>query len=202
MKKIFFVLTCILLTLLTIGCNNKTDTKQWDNAHLDPNLPKNLIYLELDKKDEIYSFYEKHDNSRRTSNVSYLSYGIHEKRDTSFAKFNNCRAYYLGSDTLLINIGINGPFGGHGLIIKYINKRFNTEAYMHTDLIIEGETAPNQKIRYQKLSLNKIAYKIGDSLFGKIEFKSIDQDQLGDTILQCGHGSFRALVKEHKKPKY
>lgn len=195
-------LLCIAVALFLSGCLNKTDSDQWDNACLDPGLPKNIIYHELDQKGEVFSFYEKHDKSKRTSNVSYSSLGIHEKPDTLGTTFNNCRAYYSGSDTLLINIGINGPFGGHGLLIKYVNKKFNTEAYMHTDLVIEGETAPNQKIIYQKLSLNKESYEIGDSLFGKIEFKSIDQDQAGDTILQYGHGNFRALVKERKKPKY
>ncbi|RBQ11371.1 hypothetical protein [Pedobacter miscanthi] len=198
----FSQLLCISVALFVSGCQNKQNSDQWDNACLDPGLPKNIIYHELDQKGEIFSFYEKHDKSKRTSNVSYFSYGIHEKRDTSGTTYNNCRAYYSGSDTLLINIGINGPFGGQGLLIKYVNKKFNTEAYMHTDLVIEGEMAPNQKIIYQKLSLNKENYEIGDSLFGKIEFKSIDLDYSGDTILRSGHGNFRALVKEQKKLKY
>lgn len=148
-------LLCISVALFVSGCQNKTDSGRWDNACLDPGLPKNIIYRDLDQKEEVYSFFEKPDGSKRTSDVVYSSHGIHEKRDTLGTKFNNCRAYFSGSDTLFIKIGIGGPLGGYGLLIKYANKTFNTESYRYTDLVIKGEAVPNQRIIYQKLSLNK-----------------------------------------------
>ncbi len=150
----------------------------------------------MNRKDEIYSFSEKPDGSKRTSDVSYLCYGKHEKHDTTYAKFNNCRAfYYAKSDTLLINIGISSGFGGQGIDIKYKNKKFNAAAYLFSDVIIEGETKPEQKVIYQRLTLNKLNYNVGDSLFGKIEFKSMEIDKQGDTVLHVGKGNFRTKVK-------
>jgi hypothetical protein len=84
---------------------------------------------------------------------------------------------------------------GHGLIIKYSNKKFNTKAYRHTDLFIIGETTPNQKLINHKLVLNKANYKIGDSLFGRIEFKSIEINNQGDTVLHISNGNFRGSVR-------
>jgi hypothetical protein len=111
MKKVSPVLISIFIAFLALGCNSIDDTKQWGNAHLDPGLPKNLVYNEMNKEQEIYSFFEKHNGSKLTSNVSCLSRNLSEKQGSQSSKFNNCRAYYSGSDTLYIDIGINGPFG-------------------------------------------------------------------------------------------
>ncbi|QNN44035.1 hypothetical protein [Pedobacter roseus] len=195
MKKVSPTLISMFIAFLALGCNSTDNTKQWDNAHLDPGLPKNLIYNEMNKEEEIYSFFEKHNGSKRTSDVSYLSRNLNEKQDSPASKLNNCRAYYSGSDTLFIDIGISDGFTGSGLNIKYKNKRFNAEAYEFTDVIIEGEVKPKQKVINQKLVLNKANYKIGDSLFGRIEFKSIEINNQGDTILHISNGNFRTRVR-------
>ncbi|MGN7989638.1 hypothetical protein ACTJKC_19995 [Pedobacter sp. 22226] len=196
MKKIYLALIYSFIALMATSCSSTDNTKQWNNAHLDPGLPKNLIYNEMNKKEEIYSFFEKHDGSKRTSDVAYFRFGKHEKQDAVFAKLNNCRAYYYSkSDTLSIRIGISDGFAGQGLNIKYRNKKFSAEAYQFTDFIIEGETKPIQKVINQKLILNKLNYSVGDSLFGRIEFKSIEINNQGDTVLNVGNGNFRTKVK-------
>ena len=114
--------------------------------------------------------------------------------NTEFSKFNNCRAYFHHADTLSIKIGIGDGFGGFGFIINYKDKKFHTQAYLSTDMIIEGEIEPTHKIVYQELTLDRPNYQIGDSLFGKVEFKSIETSNKGKTTEHFGKGSFRTKV--------
>ncbi len=196
MKKKSFAFISFLIVLLASGCNAINDTKQWDDAHLDPGLPEKVVYGEMNTREEIYSFFEKPDGSKRTSDVAYFRYSKHEKQDAAFAKLNNCRAYYYSkSDTLSIRIGISDGFTGQGLNIRYKNKKFNAAAYQFTDVIIEGEAKPLQKVIHQKLILNKLNYKVGDGLFGRIELKSIEINDQGDTVLNVANGNFRTKVK-------
>ena len=49
---------------------------------------------------------------------------------------------------------------------------------------------------YQKLTLDKPVYKIGDNLYGKIDFKVLEIDQDRNKINHSGDGYFRTIVKE------
>lgn len=170
-------------------------SKQWDTVEINPTICQNLIYKELDKQPELFSLLEKQDSlMKRTSDVAYFSGHKLNLQDNKYSKFNNCRAYFFHSDTLSINIGIGNGFGGQGFIIKYKNKRFYTEPYFSTDVIIEGEVEPTYKIVYQKLILNKSNYSLGDSLYGHIDFKSIETDKDKNTTEHFGKGYFRTKV--------
>jgi hypothetical protein len=61
---------------------------------------------------------------------------------------------------------------------------------------IDDEIEPTHKLIYQKLTLDKPNYKLGDSLYGKIEFKSIETDSNGETKEHFGKGNFRTKVKK------
>lgn len=190
---LFFVLTLSILSSYT----EKKNLNQWDKVNIDSKISKDLIYKQLDKQKEIFSAIEEQDSSRkRTSDVSYFSGKKIDLNETKYSKNNNCRAYYFRSDTLSINIGISNGFSGRGFIIKYKNEKFYTEAYRSTDMIIEGEVEPTHKIVYQKLTLDKVNYKLGDSLYGKIEFKSIETESNGKTTEHFGKGNFRTIVAE------
>lgn len=185
-----------MISLLS-NCSNQQTTDQWDDATIDANLSKDSIYQQLDKEKEIFSALEDRDPlARKTSNVSYFSGERIDLSDTQYAKYNNCRAYFFRRDTLTINIGIGNGFGGHGFIINYRDKKFYTKAYFATDVIIEGEVEPTHKIVYQKLTLDKTDYALGDSLFGKIEFKSIETDNEGGRTEHFGKGHFRTKVSK------
>jgi hypothetical protein len=190
---LFFVLTVLILSSYT----EKKNLNQWDKVNIDYNISKDLIYKQLDKQKEIFSATEKQDSSKkRTSDVSYFRGKKIDLNKSENSKFNNCRAYYFRSDTLSINIGFSNGFSGRGFIIKYKNEKFYTEAYHHTDMIIEGLVEPTHKIVYQKLTLDKVNYKLGDSLYGKIEFKSIETENNGETIEHFGKGNFRTIVSK------
>lgn len=195
-------LTNIILLLpamisLLSNCSNQQTTDQWDDATIDTHLSKDSVYKQLDKENEIFSALENRDPlARRTSNVSYFSGKRIDLGDTQYANYNNCRAYFFKSDTLSINIGIGNGFTAHGFIIKYKDQKFYTQAYVFTDNIIEGEPEPRHKIVYQKLTLDKTNYVVGDSLFGKIEFKSIETDNEGERTEHFGKGHFRTKVSK------
>ena len=188
------IISVFIMVCLT-NCNCKKKINQWDEISIDPEISKDSIYRELDKQEEIFSVLEEQDSLMKgTSDVAYFSGKKINLEDNKYSKLNNCRAYFFHSDTLSIRIGIGNGFGGQGFIINYKDKKFYTEPYFSTDVIIEGEVEPTYKIVYQKLTLDKPNYKLGDSLYGRIEFKSIETEKLFKKTEHFGKGSFRTKV--------
>jgi hypothetical protein len=194
----------IFTTIFLINCNHKSnqwneidqsnEIDQWNEIKINPQISNDSIYRQLDEQAEIFSMLEEQDSlMKRTSDVEYFG---REKLYKNLSKFNNCRAFFFKSDTLSINIGISSGHAGDGFIIKYKGKKFYTEPYSWTDAIMIGEDGPKYEIVYQKLTLDKISYKVDDSLFGKIEFKSIETDEYFGKTEHFGKGSFRTKVKK------
>ncbi len=55
------------------------------------------------------------------------------------------------------------------------------------------------KIYNQKLILDKHAYEVGDSIYGKINFhlmQVVDLKEIKDTFYYKGAGYFRAIIKK------
>lgn len=71
-----------------------------------------------------------------------------------------------------------------------MDKKFYTEAYYSKDVMTEGEIEPTHKIIYQNLTLDKPDYKVGDSLYGKTEFKSIETNREVEPTEHFGKGNF------------
>ena len=191
--RICLILTVVFLTNCDHKNNRENEINQWDEINVDPSISKNSIYRQLDKEEEIFSAFEEGSLMKRTSDVEYFG---REKLYKNLSKFNNCRAFFFKSDTLSINIGISSGHAGDGFIIKYKGKKFYTEPYSWTDAIMIGEDGPKYEIVYQKLTLDKISYKVDDSLYGKIEFKSIETSEHFGKTEHFGKGSFRTKVKK------
>ena len=100
----------------------------------------------------------------------------------------------LSPDTLIISIGSGNGFVNEGFNIHYFDSSFYTKPYYSDDIVFPDERDPNYKILYQRLILDKPKYKNGDSLFGRIEFKSIGLDMFHQKSEQFGMGNFRAKV--------
>ena len=197
LKKIGPFSLLIFINVCISNCQNKKQKWQWDSASIDPTIVNNYSYKQLDKESEVFSVFENQDSTlKRTSGVAYFTNGNSELSDSNYAILNNCRAHFSHSDTLFIKIGFGDGFVGKGFIINYKDKKFYTEPYYFTDLIIEGETLPVYELIYQKLTLDKPKYKVGDSLYGKIDFKSIEIDQARNKINHSGKGYFRTKIKE------
>lgn len=192
-KLVIYLFAAICLT----NCTKKKQNNQWEIAEINATIFQDSIYMELDKQPELFSALETQDPlMKRTSDVAYFSGHKLNIKDDKYAKFNNCRAYFFHSDTLSINIGIGNGFGGHGFIIRYNSKKFYTEPYFSTDVIYSDEVEPTYKIVYQKLILDKASYSSGDSLYGHIDFKSIETDKEKNTAEHFGKGYFRTKVNE------
>ncbi len=185
----------IFLSLFLISCGSGNNKSVWEHVAIDANISNTPIYAQLDKQKELFSAFEKQDSlTRRTSDVGYSRDKKINVGEFNNLKMNNCRAYFRQSDTLFINIGIGTGFGGQGFIIKYKGERFYTETYFATDLIDPDMPDPIYKIVYQKLILDKPAYKYGDSLYGYIDFKSIETSNGNNTTEHWGKGYFRTRV--------
>ena len=190
-KKLFYLSALLCL----VNCTHQKHNAPWATAVIKSDIIHNPVYKELDEQPELFSIFEMGDTlNKRTSDVAYFS-NYKLNKDGKFSKVNNCRAYMLLSGTLSIGIGIGNGFGGQGFIVKYKNRRFNTEPYYFTDLIIEGEVKPIYKIVYQKLLLDKPSYTMGDSLYGYTEFKSIETENQKHTSEQFGKGYFKSIIK-------
>lgn len=191
-KTIFFAV--FIGTLLSFSCFQHK--KQWDEIKIVPEITRNPVYQRLDGFSEIYNGLEQLDSSKRTSNVQYSSgHPINLKKD-EFSNVNNCRASFFKSDTLLIRIGLSSSYSSKGFMIRCKAGKFYVEPYTWSDAIIEGEPESTYKIVYQKLSLDKPSFSVGDSLHGYIDFKSIETTPEGTVIDHIGKGFFRAKVKK------
>lgn len=198
-NKISQLSLLILISVFLMDCNSKKRDLDWSIVTIDVNISKQPIYLQLDKEKEIFSAFEKNDSSiKRTSDVEYVIGREIYPGEPSYqnSKYNNCRAYFLHLDTLLISIGIGSGFGAQGFTIKYKDSKFYTEPYYLTDVIRVGEVKPTYKLIYQRLILNKPIYKLGDSLYGRIEFRSIETDKNKKKIEHTGKGYFRTKVTQ------
>ncbi len=190
-KRLFLVIIIVSLT----NCNTKQETDKWDNVKINSNISKESIYSTLDKQEEIYGFELEDSLMKRTSDVAYFSGEKINLLDDKYSKLNNCRAQFNKSNILIINIGISNGFSGWGFTISYRNKKFYTEPYSFTDMVIPDEVEPTYQIIFQKLTLDKANYKLGDSLYGRLEFKSIETDKENKKIEHFGIGNFRTKVK-------
>ena len=97
---------------------------------------------------------------------------------------------YLSHDTLVIDNSINSGFSGKGVSIKYTGQKLSSNIYEFTDMVISDEEEPKLIIEKQKLTLDKSKYTIGDSLYGHIYLRMIDQNK----VKYYGQGFFRAKV--------
>jgi hypothetical protein len=190
-KRLFLVIIIVSLT----NCNTKQETDKWDNVKINSNISKESIYSTLDKQEEIYGFELEDSLMKRTSDVAYFSGEKINLLDDKYSKLNNCRAQFNKSNILIINIGISNGFSGWGFTISYRNKKFYTEPYSFTDMVIPDEVEPTYQIIFQKLTLDKANYKLGDSVYGRVEFKSIETDKENKKIEHFGIGNFRTKVK-------
>jgi hypothetical protein len=187
-------LSVFLTISLFIGCKN-SHTEQCNAVLVNSGFSKDNTYVLMDTRRELRTFPAQDPTQKRSSMVSLLIGKKHNRQDSLNSSYNICTAYFSKSDTLHIDIGLRGPFGGTGFKISYHNSRFYTEGYQYSDAVYQGKLdKPQHWVIHQKLILDRRNYKIGDSLYGYIDFKAMARNELGDTIIYNGKGKFRAKV--------
>jgi len=192
--KVIIAASILICVILWLGCNKKADQK-WEEVTIDPEIAHDTVYHRLDKLSEIfYGIVPPDSSARRSSDVTYFIDNPDVINSKTYAKSNNCRAYFYQSDTLLIRISNESLFSGKGFTINYKAKRFFVEPFSWIDYGIEGAPEPSYEVVYQNVSLNKATYSVGDSLYGSVDFKSIETTPDGVKRQHIGKGLFRAKI--------
>jgi hypothetical protein len=189
----------LIVAVLLFGCKHKLRAKlEWSSINIDTGIAKSPVYKMLDKQKDIFTPFESSTDTlrRKTSNVSYRNNRDRNINDTTYARLNNCRSYFK-NDTLKINIGRSSGFAWDGFIINCYNKQFNILPYHGFDgMIFDDSQEPTTfKVLNQSITLDRHAYRLGDSVYGKVNFKIIETTA-GQKITHVGYGYFRAKVEK------
>lgn len=169
---------------------------EWSTINMDTAIAKSPVYKMLDKQRDLFNIFEKRADTLKpkTSNVSYRTNRNRSIDDTTYARLNKCRGY-LVNDTLKIDIGSSSGFAWDGFIINCYNKQFTILPYYGSDaMILDDAREPTTfKVLNQSVTLDKPAYHLGDSVYGRVNFKMIETTA-GQKINHIGYGYFRGKV--------
>jgi len=187
--KVSIFICCLLFVF---ACNNSRP----NNFVVNADIAGNAVYKSLNnQRDTKERYILDAVPSLKTSDVTYLSSRDSTRADSAMAKTYNC-ATYLKADTLQIDIGRGTGYGGKGFVITFYNKAFIIEPYYSTNVIDFNKNYRTGHIFNtieQHLTLNKAKYSAGDSIFGKVKFKIMEQDG-EQRITHTAEGYFRSLV--------
>ena len=189
----------ISFVIVLFACEQKDKVvvktiSKWDYAKYDPKIPLNPIFKKLNQEKELYGLLDARDSIlKRSSSVAYFSKG-EDTINNNYYRNNKCIAR-MTTDTLYVSIGMGSGFSGSGSQIKYFKKKFYVEPFRWTDASLGKEFESTYKLNKQELILDKVEYKIGDSIFGRIEFESIETDFNKKRTIKKGKGYFRGKIK-------
>lgn len=181
---------CLLTCLCFTACTNAQSKKAF--IIIQPDIINNAVYKKLDKGKEPTDILVYGDKKMKpkTSDVFYLNSKYGGLKDTTHARDYTCQAY-IKDGYLTISIGMGSMFGGFGFDIKCTNEKYSIEPYEWSDAEMVGKhRKPSFKVIKQNLILNKNRYILGDSIFGKVDFKIIEDKK----ITHIGNGYFRGKV--------
>lgn len=102
--------------------------------------------------------------SRQSLNIGLRDY---QSLDRNYI----CEALIDKNDTLNIWINNHNEYFGNGILIKIFNKNFKIKSI--DPKVIKGIKFENFDPIAQELTLNKLSFKKGDSVFGKLYFECV-----------------------------
>lgn len=167
-------LSIVILFLGLLSCEKQKDP-YWSEVDFDAKISSDPAFLKMDEE----GFVSLSDNPKisKTSDVRYNKKDLNRtdnlNMDNTFKNFV-CSAIFNHSDTLFIDIGLHSWFSGSGFVLSFFNRTFNAQPYSYTDIVLENQTRPTYKILSQKLTLNKLSFVVGDSIYGSVEFRIIE----------------------------
>ena len=169
--------------IVFLSCRNKniSDEIIWSNPNFDFKISKSIALSPLSGSSVPDFRYQNH--------VCGIAHINESKPVNPHYSYYRCHAY-LDWNALSIDIGMNTVFGGFGFMIDYIDKKFSTKPYSWNHISI-----PETKyiIIKQDLILDKMKYKQGDSLFGKIFFHILEEFH-GEKKERISQGVFRCKI--------
>ncbi|WP_294296117.1 hypothetical protein [uncultured Chryseobacterium sp.] len=175
------ILATFLLLLFLLSCSNKNEL--WSDAVIDPSLKHDKIFTYLKKSPQKYIYKVRPEViSRRTAYIDnhHKKTNTYENDSTLFEYYQS-KIRFVGKDTLNVKIGIDGGLGGNGISIKYKGGKFKIVPFIYTD---QPNVKNNSEIKiiHQNLILDKVSYKINDSIYGIIDFEIHEKNLQGTTI--------------------
>lgn len=203
--KINFYCIFLLSSLILSNCHTKVDKANkleaqsfiHDTISVDPELIDSNIKeqadLIMEGEPEVWSIDDEQNkdttNRRKKSSVVKIVILQDDLNDIEMTDKLRCIAD-LKNDTIHINIGINTGFGGSGINIIYTGNKLSTNIYRYTDVVYPNEKKRKYKIENQKLVLDKSTYKTGDSLYGYVYVRMVDDEN----VKYYADGFFRAKL--------
>ena len=130
-------------------------------------------------------------NSNEANTDFYLDYKPENENDVSFMFHANLNEK---PKFLTLNYRLSTGFNGTSVKVYKINNRFKTIVSDFTDNTAQ-EKLTEYKVLSQELTLDKINYKRGDSIFGKIKLE-IEEKRTDDTKAKyISQGYFKHIIK-------
>ena len=152
----------------------------------------------MDSQKEIINGTEIYYSIPRKKSSTVLFYADRKPKtaeEIKIAGFNNCRARKLNGK-IRINIGFSSGFSGGGYEIDNLYGRYNIKPYSFTDVVPDNSPELKFKMLKQNVTLNKRFYKVGDSIFGKIDFVLEHYNSPPNKHIVYGNGYFRTKIEE------
>ena len=190
MKKILKIFTFIVVFLIVIVgvaflvlFSNKISVNE--NIKFSPEI-QNLKFKRLDP------FLNLVGQKESPNTNFYLDYKPENKNEVSFRFSANLNEKPIKFETLIFSLSTG--FNGTSVEVYKINNRFKTIVSDFTDNAAQ-EKLTKYKILSQELTLDKINYKRGDSIFGKIKLE-IEEKRTDDTKTKyLSQGYFKYKIK-------
>ncbi|MDY3350896.1 hypothetical protein PG357_02735 [Riemerella anatipestifer] len=178
--------------MFILSCNKKQS--DWNLAYFDDGISRKDSIKIMNALYDPKEFYE--DSMSLNKNTSFVIY------DNDYHE-NICKAEMI-NDTLRINFGYSTGFSSTGFNVQYIDKKYKIIPYYSSDNIAifvdeNGNEIQEKRSKYffnnQKLILDKANYKKGDSIYGYINFSSLEVGENQKNINHSGKGYFRTKIQ-------
>ncbi|WP_312820746.1 hypothetical protein [Kaistella carnis] len=175
----------ILFWILIIlsSCEKEFKVHGYEKFKIDKNINKNSAFHIMNKNAEFdfgYRFRQIQKNQKRSNNLNITTElgGI----KNNYKKFNS-QSYFLNdfenkkTDTLLILVDNFDGYSGIGVNLKIYKKLFKQDYTESSDVIVSNKKRDSVIVIENELVLNKISYKIGDSIHGYLNLKMIKNEE-------------------------
>lgn len=209
MKNYIFLLATLLISCKKDSPKDyiKPDNFPFSQISIDHHIKNVSEIKELRHLFETSSFIDEPGevSKMKTTNVTSV---LQLEKEKSFT-FDGYRCFAtIEKNNLKMSISYNTGLGGGGIKILTKNNTFSIRPISWDD-IGGSENDNNYKINYQNLILDKTNYKIGDSVFGKLEveivkhFPTVDEKIGGERyyenekfLTEKYSGYFQTIVKK------
>ena len=199
MKILKFISIFILIILIGFGLYFYiTVYSKLTPATIDSNIKDEKIFRLMDSQKEIINGTERYDSIPRKRSSTVLFYADRKPKtpeEIKIAGSNNCRAIKWDGQ-IKISIGLSSGYSGGGYDIDYLYGRYKIKPYSFTDVVPDNSPEPEFKMLKQNVILNKRFYKVGDSIYGKIDFVLEHNNSPPNKHIVYGIGYFRTKIEE------